>query len=564
MIKNKLKKILNLSNIFIKDSYQDMNLIDYKRKKINKKSIYFWMLLILFFALFFISQEIIKFLKPRGLSEIFLNIYFLLISILIMFQTVLLCTNIFYFSKDIENILPLPITPLELLIAKYITLLTKIYISEIVFGIIPIIIYGIYNNSNLLFYLYTIIILVIFPIFFTLLISIIMMFFMKILKYIKNKDLLQIIITISLIIFMFILQYKILGTIIVNKEIEEIEQNQILEKILEFNNKVKDANNYLIIINPSIKCLIKPNFASIIEIIRIFSIDFFAFLLFIFIGKITYLKDILKNTTFLINKKNKQINLNRKTKKNIKVQAYIKTEFKTLFRNPMYFMQCVFPVLILIITFVVTSIIIRPRIEMLFSNEEFLKQIGNLSFNITAVYIILGIMQILFMMSPAALTGFSRLGKNANYIKYIPVSYYKQFIYKGIPQIFINIFSIFTVLFLVNFFIPNIELKYNFYIFILGFLLNIINTYIMLIIDLKNPKLQWDTEYALLKQNNNKIFQYIFTVFIFLTLIYFNSIFEKLNMDISIFHTGIIFLIIIIIINIFVKTKQKKLFKKII
>ena len=101
MIKNKIKKILNISNIFLKDSFQEINIINYNNYKLNKKSIYFWMILILFFALFFVSQEVIKFLKPRGLSEIFLNIYFLILSLLIMFQTVLVCTNVFYFSKDI-------------------------------------------------------------------------------------------------------------------------------------------------------------------------------------------------------------------------------------------------------------------------------------------------------------------------------------------------------------------------------------------------------------------------------------------------------------------------------
>ena len=216
MIKNKIKKILKISNIFLKDSFQELNIINYNNKKLNKKSIYFWMIFILFFALFFVSQEVIKFLKPRGLSEIFLNIYFLFMSILIMFQTVLVCTNVFYFSKDIENILPLPITPIELLLSKFITLISKIYISESIFGIIPIIIYGIYNNSNILFYFYTLVILLIFPIFLSLFIIIIMMFIMKISKYIKNKDMFQIIITIILISIIFFLQYKLLGNIIIN------------------------------------------------------------------------------------------------------------------------------------------------------------------------------------------------------------------------------------------------------------------------------------------------------------------------------------------------------------
>lgn len=564
MIKNKIKKILILSNIFLKDSYLEFNIFDYKKNKINKKSIYFWMTIILLFSLFFISQEIMKFLKPRGLSEVFLNLYFLLMSILIIFQTVLVCTNVFYFSKDIENILPLPITPIELLISKYITLISKIYFSEIIFGIIPIIIYGIYNNSNLLFYFYIIIILLIFPIFLTLSITIITMFFMKLSKYIKNKDLFQIIITFILIITMFLVQYETIGKVIINNEIEQVEEQQVINKILEFNNKIKDANKYLLVVNPSIDCLINSNFKSIIEVIKISIINLISFLLFIFIGKITYLKDILKNTTFLINKKNKKININKNSRKIKKSRSLIKIEFKKLFRNPMSFMQCVFPVLTMIITLIIISIIIKPRLESLLASEEFIKQVGEITFDITAVCCILGIMQILFMMSTASLTAISREGKNAIFMKYIPVSYFKQIIYKGIPQIFINMFSILTVIGLLYYFAPDIEKKYLIYIFILGTLLNIINTYILLIIDLINPKLEWNTEFAVLKQNNNKIFQYIFTIFIILLLIYFNNIFEKINVDSAIIIIGIILSIIIIFINIFIKIKQKKLFKKII
>ena len=564
MIKNKIKKILKISNIFLKDSFQELNIINYNNKKLNKKSIYFWMIFILFFALFFVSQEVIKFLKPRGLSEIFLNIYFLFMSILIMFQTVLVCTNVFYFSKDIENILPLPITPIELLLSKFITLISKIYISESIFGIIPIIIYGIYNNSNILFYFYTLVILLIFPIFLSLFIIIIMMFIMKISKYIKNKDMFQIIITIILISIIFFLQYKLLGNIIINNTQEEIkEQEQIIEKILEFNNKIKEANKNFLVLNPSIDCLIKSDLNSIINIIKIIFIDLSSLIIFIIVGKFTYLKDILRNNTYLINKKNKIINLNKKIKKRIKSKEYIKKEFKLLFRNPMIFIQCVFPVFIFIITLIIMSIIIKPRAEMLFSNQEFISKIGDISFDITAVYITLGIMQILFMISTVALTGFSREGKNTIFIKYIPISLYKQFIYKSVPQIFINTFSIFTVVGLLYYFIPELEIKYFLYIFILGFLLNIINSFMMLIIDLLNPKLNWDTEYALFKQNNNKIFQYIFSLIIILLLVYFDNIFKKTSIDIAILITGIIFNNIIILINIIIKIKQKKLFKKI-
>ena len=563
MIKKELKKIFKLANIFLKDSYQNLDIIN-SDNRINKKSIFLWMMVFLFIGILYISNSGIKFLVQKGQAESFINIYFLVLSIIVMFQAILVCTNIFYFSKDLEYILPLPIKPKELLISKFIALIYKIYISEIIFGGIPIIVYGIYTNASILFYIYTILIFIIFPIFFALLISIIMMFVMKISRFIRNKDVFQIIITLALISILFFVEYKLIGNIFINNNGENFTQDQFVQKVSELSKRVKESNKYFLVINPSIDALNKSNFLSIFDIIKIIFIDIIAFILFVFIGKMTYLKDILKNTNYLSNKKNKKTNLIKKCKKKSISKAYISKEFKNLFRNPMFFIQCVYPVLIFTITIAIMVIILLPTVKEIIASEEFKNQVGDISFDITGVYLIIGVMQFLFMMSTASLTGFSREGKNAIFVKYIPISYYKQFIYKGLPQIFINSFSVLIITLIAHFAISSIEIKHIISIFILGFLLNIINSYTMLIIDLLNPKLEWDTEYDVLKQNNNKIFQYGFTAIIILLLVYFSNIFESINVDKAVLFTGIIFIIIILGLNIIVKIKQNKLFKKII
>ena len=229
----------------------------------------------------------------------------------------------------------------------------------------------------------------------------------------------------------------------------------------------------------------------------------------------------------------------------------------------MFFMQCVYPVFVWLITLIIMSIIIVPKAQIVFANEEFRSSLGNISFNITVVYFILGILQLLFTMSPASLTAISREGKKAIFIKYIPMSFFRQFVYKGIPQIFINMLSIIVVFSIIYISIPSIGIKYILMMFLLAILLNILNSYTMLIIDLKRPKLEWDTEYAVLKQNNNKMFQYSFTIFIIILFMYLNKILKDIDLNISLYITGIIFLFFIFFINVFVKIKQDKIFNKI-
>lgn len=565
MIKDNIKIIKDLTKIFLKSAYQDINIINKETKKINKRSVFVWLILIVSLALFYISNETIKALVSSGYPEVFLSIYFLVLAIFIMFQTILVCTNIFYFSKDIELILPFPIKPVNLLIAKFNTLICTLYVSEAIFGIIPICIYGILTHSTLLFYIYAVLIFIFFPVFLALVLSIIMMFVMKISKFIKNKEIFQTIITLLLVTSIFIVEYNVINNIFIqNKEIEIVENNfQIADKLIEFNNKIETSNKLFLVINPAVKVLKNSNLQNIFEIIKIILIDFITFIIFIFIGKKTYLKDILKNTSYLIKTSNKRINLYKKCKKNIIFKAYIKKEFKNLFRNSMVFMQCVYPMIISLITVIIISIILLPKLNEVLNNPDIKQLIGNLEFDLSIVYIILSGIQVLFMISPASLTSISRDGKNASFMKYIPISYFRQILYKGLPQIFINSISVIIIVGILYYAFHSIGIVNVLLVFISSMILNVLNSYSMIIVDLLNPKLQWDSEYEILKQNNNRYFQYAFTVIVILILVYLNKVLEGINLNLAIIITSIVFLFILIIELILIKIRENKLMKKI-
>ena len=560
MIKDNIKIIKDLTKIFLKSAYQDINIINKETKKINKRSVFVWLILIVSLALFYISNEIIKALVSSGYPEVFLSIYFLVLAIFIMFQTILVCTNIFYFSKDIELILPFPIKPVNLLIAKFNTLICTLYVSEAIFGIIPICIYGILTHSTLLFYIYAVLIFIFFPVFLALVLSIIMMFVMKISKFIKNKEIFQTIITLLLVTSIFIVEYNVINNIFIqNKEIEIVENNfQIADKLIEFNNKIETSNKLFLVINPAVKVLKNSNLQNIFEIIKIILIDFITFIIFIFIGKKTYLKDILKNTSYLIKTSNKRINLYKKCKKNIIFKAYIKKEIKNLFRNSMVFMQCVYPMIISLITVIIISIILLPKLNEVLNNPDIKQLIGNLEFDLSIVYIILSGIQVLFMISPASLTSISRDGKNASFMKYIPISYFRQILYKGLPQIFINSISVIIIVGILYYAFHSIGIVNVLLVFISSMILNALNSYSMIIVDLLNPKLEWDSEYEILKQNNNRYFQYAFTVIVILILVYLNKVLEGINLNLAIIITSIVFLFILIIELILIKIRENK------
>ena len=131
MIK-KIKNIFNLTKLFFKNSFQNPYIIDKKTNKINKKSVFVWLIIIVMIAISYLSFEVIKVLVNMNQATIFLNIFFLILNVIMIFQVILASTNVYFFSKDFELVLPLPIKSDELLISKFNTILINLYFSELI------------------------------------------------------------------------------------------------------------------------------------------------------------------------------------------------------------------------------------------------------------------------------------------------------------------------------------------------------------------------------------------------------------------------------------------------
>ena len=246
---------------------------------------------------------------------------------------------------------------------------------------------------------------------------------------------------------------------------------------------------------------------------------------------------------------------------NSKLKNGIKKEFKLLFKNPIFFMQCIFPIFILIISLIIITIFTFPNLKAILTSDILGDEI-DFSIDLNVICLVLGIIQFIFTISNVSITSISREGKNANYMKFIPVSFFKQFIYKSIPQIIINMLLTFVILILLKLILPEFNLIYLFLIFIIANLFNVINSELMVVVDLYKPNLNWKADYEAIK-NNNKLFQYVLTILIILILIYFNKIFDKLNLIISCLLIILILIILIFIINKIIKININKLFKKI-
>ena len=536
-------KIGSLTKIFIKDFYQNTNLVSKETKKLNTKSIYFWMLVIVSIAMIYISYKAINLCISIGAPEIFVKFYMLFLTILLLIQITLICTNIFFFSKDLEFVLPLPVKSKELLIAKFNTILFMAYMTELIFGLVPLILYGFLNYTSFEYFVWMLLVLLLHPIVFITVISFFAIIIMKIFSFVKNKTVLQNIVSAILILLLFFTE---------NKLMDHIDNSQ--------------ESNYFI--TPIVQILTGAEVLEKLKYIAILiTLDIVTLLIFVFLGQKFYLKTVLKNLTTTKRKlklyEKKQVKVKNKTKKIGK--EYVKKEIKILFKQPTFLIQTVLPVLMILITIIMVANVLIPIIDSAIQSDETIKNsLASLNFNTEMICIILGILQCIFSLSSISLTAISREGKGAIFMKYIPISYYKQFLYKNVIQVVLNIFVSIVVLGIIYYYIPKIELIDIFLIFIISIFINLINSYLMLVVDSRKPYLNWNSEYSVVKRNDNKSFQYALTIVMILIYMYLSNILKNVDVTLTLIIEILIFMSLFIIIDRIIKNNSERLFNKIL
>ena len=119
---------------------------------------------------------------------------------------------------------------------------------------------------------------------------------------------------------------------------------------------------------------------------------------------------------------------------------------------------------------------------MIQSDDTIQNALRELTFNSEMVCVILGALQVLFSMSGLSLTAISREGKNAVFLKYVPIDFYKQFLYKNVLQVILNTIISIIALGSIYFLVSKITLIQILLIFATSIFISLINSFLMLIV----------------------------------------------------------------------------------
>lgn len=497
MMKN---KVLALTKVFLKNSFKNIETSSSKKNKANSKSI-----LILYAIVFlylagivgFFSYNLVEGLIKIQQEEMFLGLILLVIGIFVLIQTIFSAISLLYYSKDNEYILPLPIKPSQIIMAKTNVLLITEYFIVAIIGLIPLIIYGILTSANIFYYISMIITLLAFPIVPILISSLLVLIVMSFAKFTKNKNRFQVIATIILIIAICLISFK-------TNDMEG-SQEELIEMATKANGLVEMIRDAFPTLGMAIEALANNSYLNLIELVLVTAI---LYLIYIAVGQKLFLRGAVGS---LYSGKRTKTAINEKIafKRSSLSKTYIGKEFKTLIRNPIFFMQCImpailFPILVIVLSF--AGMHTEPNTDIV--------QIARMLQEKTSIYLgmaILMIIQFFSMFIYISATAISRDGQNAVFMKYIPVLLIKQIDYKVMPNIIMTtIMGIISIVIAQYLFL--MPILYLILITIAMISMGMLQSYLMIIVDLKKPKLDWNSEYTVVKQNMNLIWPMILGV----------------------------------------------------
>lgn len=497
-----MAKLLSLSTAMLKNTF---SLVDQGRKRKTNRWISIGFTLILVVALlptvasfFMLTSDGIELLLPLNQEGVILGLLLNAVPLLIFFFALFLVPAIYYFSKDIETLLALPLRPYEILGSKLFVSLIYEYLT-ISFFFVPVIAAYMYIMQPAVgFYLFSILLFLTLPLVPLIFASVIMMVIMWLVPFAKNRD-----------FFNMISGFLALGVgLWVNMQVgglESITEGQLVAFLVEGNNSLLQTFKFIFPNIPfALNALLQ---GSVVDALIYLAITFVIVLGFLSLGQLLYFRGIIGiNETASSRKILSEANLSKSTKSQKAIVSYTIKELKLLFKTPIYLLNCVSINFLLPILFL-------PLFTMSSGAEEMQDILAMIDFNsptTITVAIGLGIAVGLTMgsINMISATAISREGQFFYFMKMIPMSYRDQLNAKAASGIILSLSGIlFTIIFAGSY------LKLPFYLIFILLFFAIIATlfinYISLLVDVLRPKLVWESEQAAVKQNMNFLFTMI-------------------------------------------------------
>ncbi len=441
-----------------------------------------------------IIYALTKPLMSTGAGTNAVKLFLHLVSIFSFVFGINVIFSVFYFSGDIESLLPLPLKPYQIIGSKFTAALISESIMEFIVIIAAFAGYIIASGVPFYSWIFAVFGMLTLPIIPLIYCGIICMLLMLITGFIKNKD------TVNKITGLLTFGIIIAIAVFVSNS-GGFDTEHLTDALSDPNNPIINTLN---LIFPHIAFLVNATIGnSFINILFYIGINLAAIALFMLVGQLVYFRTVSGISGSSPTSRKKFSDTIAKMKQRSVFASYVKKEFRILFRTPAYFMNCILINLIWPV-FLYIVYLLQGQTNFL---DQFIYDIHKGSESAVLLFI-LGVSALSVLITAAnciASAALTREGKHFAFIKYIPVPYISQINAKALVSIIVSglgmiIYVIAAAVYL------NMGIKLTVFCCILSLLSVTFVSYFGIFMDSVNPKLIWDDELNALRGNYNIFF----------------------------------------------------------
>lgn len=447
--------------------------------------------LVLIAMLFYYGFDYMRLLDQAGYL---MNVGFLMTAVIIFLFSIFAIPSVYYFSKDIDHLLVLPIKPEVILTSKLAVCIVYEYLFAAAVLVPMYISFVLQIGFSFLSFLCFLVIFLTLPIYPLVLSSVLTMVIMRFVPFFNNRD-----------------RFNLIGGIIVvaaalglsfwMQTMETEDMSAVLMALMDGNNSLMQFGTMLFPFVPSaaLSCF----HGDLLQLLLYLGITAISLVVFLICGKLLYFKGAIGGSETSHSRHTFDQKQLSESRHHSVFRTYLIKEFKILFRTPVFFTNCVLTALLMPIILTVAVYTSLQGMDLrAFITPQLLESLPNLWCYVLVISFLVGsFMGGINMISSTAI---SREGTNAYFMKFIPVPVETQAFAKAACGIIISAVSGWLLL------IPlHLVLSYPIYldlIFVVGSLVSVIMTNLFgILIDLLRPKLVWEQEAAAVKQNLNGV-----------------------------------------------------------
>jgi ABC-2 type transport system permease protein len=424
--------------------------------------------------------------------EMVLAISFIIAQLMILIFGIFFILGTFYFSKDIESLVPLPLKPYEVVGGKFAVVMVNEYLTSVPLLLPTVIIYGAGTSQGLLYWLKSAALILVSPVIPLAAAAVIVVALMRVANLRKHKDLF---IVIGGLAAMF------LG-IGISVLLQNVPENPAdVQKY--FTGQAGIVNLIGSRFPPAVwatKSLAERGLAGMGYMLLFIAVSLLLFILLLWLSNLMFYKALLAGQEVSRRRKTLSGTQLKKQYGNISdpVIALAKREWRSLVRTPVYLLNG--------LTGSIIGPIIAAMMYLVRRSEKGIEELFNMSGNPdVAPYFLLGGLGLMLFtagMNIVASTSLSREGRTIWITKMIPVSARQQVNAKLLVSLLVSAIGVVVTGIIMCLFFK-LPVLWVVGAVITGFVGSVPMVALSLLLDVFHPKLVWNSEQEAMKQNMN-------------------------------------------------------------